>query len=309
TDDDTATAELTVEESEPEPEPEPTANVTFENQSSNGTTVVVDSVTMSEGGFVAIHDSSLLEGNALGSVVGVSAYLSAGTHENVEVTLYEGVAGANFSDDASLEANETLIAMPHLDSNDNSTYDFVATGGTADGPYTDESGAVVDSASVTVDTGEPAEPEATYYQVDFVAGEPLENLSADTLYANDEQDRLVRFAHGNTSEGITDRGRAWASEEVRSCVDSAGVIDREGETATITFTVNESCENVTMSLVSYSKPTAGFSPETADQQELFDATTETFEPGTHTITVSLPDSNETDDASALSAATRSALSA
>ncbi|ESP88117.1 UDP-sugar hydrolase / 5'-nucleotidase [Candidatus Halobonum tyrrellensis G22] len=163
-------------------------------------------------------------------------------------------------------------------------------------------GASVLSGELDVTTAdEPMEPEATYYQVDFVAGEPLENLSADTLYANDEQDRLVRFAHGDTSEGITDRGRAWASEEVRSCVDSAGVIDREGETATITFTVNESCENATMSLVSYTKPTAGFSPETADQQELFDATTETFEPGTHTITVSLPDSDAADAEARLTA--------
>ena len=130
----------------------------------------------------------------------------------------------------------------------------------------------------------------TYYQVDFVAGEPMANLSADSLYA--EQDRLVRFAHGSTSAGITDRGRAWAREQVRACLDDAGVVKRDGDTATVTFTVAEGCSAVTMSLVSYTKPTAGFSPETADQQELFDSTTETFAPGEHTITVALPDADE-----------------
>ena len=283
---DSATAQLTVEA----PQPDPTANVTFVDQSSNGTTVVVESVTMSEGGFVTIHNDSL-SSDPFNSVVGVSGYLPAGTHENVTVTLFEGVPGATFAENASLEDNETLIAMPHLDSNGNGTYDFVATSGSADGPYVGEGGAVVDPAQIAVGDGTegPQEPEGTYYQVDFVAGDPMTNLSADSLYA--DEDRLLRFAHGNTSMGITDRGRAWASEDVRSCVD-ASVINREGDTATITFTVNDSCSNVTMSLVSYTKPDAGFSRETADQQELFDATTETFGPGEHTITVDLPASED-----------------
>ena len=141
-----------------------------------------------------------------------------------------------------------------------------------------------------LDVTDDVEPGATYYQVDFAAGEPIENLSADRLYA--EQDRLVRFAHGDTAAGITDRGRAWASQEVRSCLDRAGVVERDGDTATVTFTVDETCSNVTASLVSYTKPGAGFSPETADQQELFDATTRTFGPGEHTIEVALPDGDD-----------------
>ena len=49
--------------------------VSFSDQTTAGTTVTVDSVNVSEGGFVAIHDSSLLEGNVVGSVIGVSEYL------------------------------------------------------------------------------------------------------------------------------------------------------------------------------------------------------------------------------------------
>jgi len=99
---------------------------------------------------VAIHNESLLDGDAVGSVVGVSEYLEAGTYENLSVVLYN-VSGAEF-DDTELTENETLIAMPHQETNDNETYDFVATNGTADGPYTDEGGAIVDNATVAPPT-------------------------------------------------------------------------------------------------------------------------------------------------------------
>jgi hypothetical protein len=128
----------------------PTASVVFNNQSVSGTTVVVESVTMSEGGFVAIHNASLLEGNALGSVVGVSEYLSAGTHENVEITLFD-VPGQNFAEDMMLEGSQTLIAMPHLDTNENEVYDFITSNATEDDPYVANGSAVVDSAFITVE--------------------------------------------------------------------------------------------------------------------------------------------------------------
>ena len=132
--------QYTVEEAE-EPEEEPTATVTFSDQDSDGETVVVDSTSMSEGGFVAMHDETLLEGDAFGSVVGVSEYLEAGDHSDVEVTL-----------DEPLEENQTLIAMPHRDTNDNQEYDFVDTQGEEDGPYVDEAGdAVIDDGCVRVE--------------------------------------------------------------------------------------------------------------------------------------------------------------
>jgi len=148
----TATTETETTEAEAE---QPTASVTFDNQSSDGTTVVVKSVTMSEGGFVAIH-------NASGPVIGVSEYLTAGTHENVEITLFD-VLGQDFAEGMSLEEDQTLIAMPHLDTNGNDEYEFVSSGGSEDGPYTEDGGAVVDPASVTIkhemgtDEGEAAE--------------------------------------------------------------------------------------------------------------------------------------------------------
>ncbi|NUC74891.1 hypothetical protein HTZ84_21745 [Haloterrigena sp. SYSU A558-1] len=139
------------------------AYVNFSDQATEGETVVVDNVTMASGGFVVIHDSSLLAGgeNVFTSVIGTSAYLEAGTHENVEVTL-----------DEPLAEDETLIAMPHRDTNANETYDFVETQGAADAPYlTAEDDPVTDQAVVTV--GEPAaeEPNETEEPVEE---EPVE---------------------------------------------------------------------------------------------------------------------------------------
>lgn len=125
-----------------------TATVTFENQSSNGTVVVIESVTLPEGGFVAVHDAGFLAGDALNSTVGVSAYLEPGTHENVAVRLFE-VSGVER--DRLPGGNATLVAMAHLDTDGNRTFDFVTSGGTADGPYLVGGTPVTDVATVTVE--------------------------------------------------------------------------------------------------------------------------------------------------------------
>lgn len=137
----------------------------------------------------------------------------------------------------------------------------------------------------------------TYFQVDFVAGQPME-LSADRLYA--DQNRLIRWAHGVTRDDVSlgERGRAWANASVRECVDPSR-IESDGATAEVSFSVAEGCDSLTLSLVTYTKPGADFSRETAGQQELFDATTRTFGPGDHTLTVTLPaNGTATDDGTA-----------
>ncbi|WP_394296466.1 PGF-CTERM sorting domain-containing protein [Salinarchaeum sp. Harcht-Bsk1] len=113
------------------------ASVSFSNQTSGGTTVTVDEVTLPEGGFVTIHDDSLTDGDTFGSVVGTSGYLAAGTHENVTVTLESG------------QASGTYHAMAHQDTNGDRAYSFVASNGEADGPYTMDGNIVMDAAEVT----------------------------------------------------------------------------------------------------------------------------------------------------------------
>jgi len=115
------------------------ATVSMSDQRTGGSSVVVDEVELSEGGFVAMHDSSLLEGATFDSVVGVSGYLGAGTHEDVRVGL-----------DDELDEADTLIPMPHRDTNDNQEYDFVTSEGAADGPFANAAGdAVIDTAAVS----------------------------------------------------------------------------------------------------------------------------------------------------------------
>jgi PGF-CTERM protein len=121
----------------------PTASVSISDQTTDGSTVTVGSASLSQGGFVTIHDGSLLDGATLDSVRGTSEYLDAGMHSDVEVSL-----------DTPYEEDGTVIAMPHLDTNDNEAYDFVSSEGTDDGPYTNANGDIVlDDAALTVEGG------------------------------------------------------------------------------------------------------------------------------------------------------------
>ena len=109
---------------------------TFEAQASGGHEVVVPSVDLPEGGFVAIHDATLLEGAVFTSVIGISEALPAGASEQVRVQLTRALVGDN----------ETLVAMPHKDSNANGIYDFVSSAGAEDGPFVGGQDAIDESA-------------------------------------------------------------------------------------------------------------------------------------------------------------------
>ncbi len=107
-------------------------------ENSTGDTVVVDTVTLHNGGFVTVHDSSLHNGGVIGSIRGTSESLAPGTHETVEITL-----------DDPLKEDDTIFAMAHLDTNGNQMYDFVTSEGSADGPYVVAGAPVMDSFDVS----------------------------------------------------------------------------------------------------------------------------------------------------------------
>lgn len=125
-----------------------TAEVDFDEQQTNGTTVEVDSVFLPRGGYVAIHNSSLRDGAAVDSVIGTSAYLEPGYHESVTVRLFD-VPGRQFATNR-LTAAEMLVAMAHQETTGDQRFDFVATNGSADGPYLDGQQPVSDVANVSV---------------------------------------------------------------------------------------------------------------------------------------------------------------
>lgn len=69
------------------PSPSPTVQVQDAVSASKHTaakTAVVDSVTLTKPGFVTIHEET---GGQPGTIIGVSDFLEAGTHENVTVSL------------------------------------------------------------------------------------------------------------------------------------------------------------------------------------------------------------------------------
>lgn len=118
-------------------------SVSMADQQSAGRTVTVDTVSLPDGGFVVVHDGADLEaGDAVGSAVGTSQYLSAGQHADVTVVL-----------DRSLAPGTTrLVAMPHDDTDGDLVADFVASNGQEDDPYVEGGAPVTDDANVTVPT-------------------------------------------------------------------------------------------------------------------------------------------------------------
>lgn len=116
-----------------------TSTVTFNDQSTNGEVVEVESAYLEDGGYVVIHAAT--SSGAPGEVLGASGYIPAGTADNIDINL-----------SASIDANQELIAMTHKDTDGDQNYDFPA----ADGPYmihdsdNDGAAAVIDSAQITV---------------------------------------------------------------------------------------------------------------------------------------------------------------
>jgi PGF-CTERM protein/surface glycoprotein (TIGR04207 family) len=149
------------------------SDITVPADSDELSTVTVDSAKLPQGGFVTIHDATLVnDGDPLGSVRGTSDYLGEGEHSNVEITL-----------DEPYTAEGQAIAMPHKDTNGNEEYDFVDSEGADDGPYTRDGNIVTDSAAVTFATPTPtatATDEPT----------PTETMAApDTATATPDEDQ------------------------------------------------------------------------------------------------------------------------
>ena len=111
------------------------ATVSFSSQTTTGDAVVVDSVTVPDGGYVAVHGPDH-------ATLGVSDYLSAGSHTDVTVTL-----------DEPLAADQTLQAMAHRETNGNETYDHGRCGSEVDGAYSCDGEVVAESADVSVSDG------------------------------------------------------------------------------------------------------------------------------------------------------------
>jgi len=186
------------------------ASVTFEQQTTGGHTVTVDSVTLEDGGFVTVHDESLADGETLGSVVGSSAYLEPGDHENVTVQL-----------ESPVENDTTLTAMPHRDTDGDRVYEFVSGSGGVDGPYTADGGAVVDSANVTASATVSMSDQQTDGESVVVDRVELSQPGFVTVHDASVTDGAVF----DSVVGVSERLDAGVHEDVRVTLDEA--VDNE----------------------------------------------------------------------------------
>jgi hypothetical protein len=146
-----------------------------------------------------------------------------------------------------------------------------------------------------------AEEDETYYQIDFVQGEPIENLQGpEGTYRPDE---LIRYAHGSTENPLkrSSDGEFTTNESLAECVESSAIVVKSDGTARVSFKIADGCDPVTLSLVSYTKPGPVWSRATESEQEFVDADTRTFEPGgTYTLRVELPPTEDSTTTAATS---------
>ncbi len=94
-----------------------------------------------------------------------------------------------------------------------------------------------------------------------------------------------------SSGGAEDAAATTTAAQTSTCTaaDVTGAsLSFAGSSAQASFTVGAGCAPLELSLVSYTSPSASFDQSTAEQQVLYDATTATLGPGSHTLSVAVP---------------------
>jgi PGF-CTERM protein len=112
--------------------------ITFNDQNSSGETVLIQSATIPQDGFIAIYDSTRA-GNRTEKVIGASYLLNAGTSDNIRIQL-----------DQPLNQTTSLTAVYHVDSNNNGQFDYVSSNGQQDPAPPEGNQRTVDIAQVSV---------------------------------------------------------------------------------------------------------------------------------------------------------------
>jgi|AntDeeMinimDraft_5_1070356.scaffolds.fasta_scaffold03152_4 hypothetical protein len=101
-----------------------TPKLSVEDQKVSDNTVVIDSVSMAEDGYVVIHaaddDGKLKAPESIGHKM-----VEKGEHNKVKIEL-----------DESVKSGDKLFAMLHKDTDEHGSYQFAESGGKKDGPAT-----------------------------------------------------------------------------------------------------------------------------------------------------------------------------
>ena len=140
------------------------ASVNFNNQSIDGETVTVRSATLPSSGFIVLDSSGKgIPGVLEEDAVAVSRQLSAGTHQNITISINNSPPGGVVNQ-TSLNSTGDYEVILYRDSNNNSRFEFITSGRSTDRPLIvgSESNARLasDSARVIV-RGSRGDPNAT----------------------------------------------------------------------------------------------------------------------------------------------------
>lgn len=131
-DDDTSaestTTSTSADQTNDETPPLMPASISADDQSSDGTTVTVATITLPAPGFIAIHSGAA---GKPGPVIGHSDLLPAGESSDVVVTLDEPLTG-----------DAAVFPMAHVDVDENGNYDFMPPDITTDSPAATDAGEV-----------------------------------------------------------------------------------------------------------------------------------------------------------------------
>lgn len=162
---------------------DPEASINFSDQTGDGTSVDIENVSVSDGGFVLITSDS--------RIIGVSEYLAEGTHENVTVEQREDDMNGD------REMLGQLTATVHQDATGNETFvgpDDIDDDADHDRPYIDDEGyPVSDTATVSMADG----PEEGETSTSFI----VESANAtDRVPLNDTLDITSEIRNPNDFE-------------------------------------------------------------------------------------------------------------
>jgi hypothetical protein len=169
-----------------------TAAVMLTNQTSNGTTVTIASMTLPAGGYVGIHRGDN-GSNATAGMVGATGYLEPGIYENVTVRVGAGVPGRNAS---ALTDSGRVSAVVYEDTDSDRRFQYVPSGGVEDDPFLVNSTPVAASAFITVQrpqtpTQTPTQTQTTETSTQTPTAEPPATNDHDksTPYGGVSNDR------------------------------------------------------------------------------------------------------------------------
>jgi PGF-CTERM protein len=181
---------LVVSEIDGEIRAPPSGSVSFSAQEGDGTSVTVDSVDTTDGGFVSVHSNS-----PTGPTLGVSDYFEAGEQSDIQISL-----------DETIDETTTVYVLVHTDSDFNQEFNWPVS----DPAYTNDDGSRVSaSAEYTVPstpTDTPSTPTDTPSTPTDTPSTPTDTATATATPTDTPDDGPETPGATTTTDGSSDGG-------------------------------------------------------------------------------------------------------